>query len=93
MNPNTSKWQPVSEEVMKCGFSPCPRDGPACKMKWNQIIPNYKWIADFFFALAEMEQIIGFLQQQNEKAKDSHVHFLKTSSTKYTSGTEADQAL
>ena len=48
MNPDTSKWQRVSEEVMKCGFSPCPRDGPTCKTKWNQIIPDYKQIADFF---------------------------------------------
>ena len=48
MNAESSKWQRVSEEVMKCGFSPCPRDAAACKMKWTQIVPEYKRIADFF---------------------------------------------
>ena len=48
MNPDSSKWQRVSQEVMRCGFSSCPRDGAACKTKWNQIIPEYKRIADFF---------------------------------------------
>ena len=47
MTPESTKWQRVSEEVMKCGFSPCPRDGAACKTKWNQIIPEYERIADF----------------------------------------------
>jgi hypothetical protein len=32
---------------MRAGFSPCLRDGPACKMKWNQLIPDYKRIADY----------------------------------------------
>ena len=33
---------------MRCGFSPCPRNGASCKTKWHQIIPDYKKIADFF---------------------------------------------
>jgi hypothetical protein len=32
---------------MCAGHSPCMRDGPACKAKWNQVIPDYKRIVDF----------------------------------------------
>jgi hypothetical protein len=32
---------------MHGGFLPCLRDGPACKTKWNQLIPDYKRIADY----------------------------------------------
>ena len=28
-------------------ISPCPRDGPACKIKWNHLIPDYKKIPDY----------------------------------------------
>ena len=48
MNLESNKWQRVSEEVMKCGFSLCSCDGTACKFKWNQIVPEYKRIAKFF---------------------------------------------
>lgn len=48
MNPDSNKWLRVSQEVMKSGFSPCQRDGAACKTKWNQIVPDYKRIADYF---------------------------------------------
>ena len=48
MTHDSTKSQRVSQEVMKCGFSPCPRGGAAYKTKWNQIIPEYKRIADFF---------------------------------------------
>jgi len=48
MTPEATKWQRVSEEVMRCGFSPCTRNGEAYKTKWNQIIPEYKRIVDFF---------------------------------------------
>ena len=48
MTPEAMKWQRVSEDVMRCGFSPCPRNGGSCKTKWHQIIPDYKKIADFF---------------------------------------------
>jgi hypothetical protein len=47
MNPEASKWIRVSQHVMRAGHSPCMRDGPACKAKWNQLIPDYKRIADF----------------------------------------------
>jgi hypothetical protein len=47
MNPDASKWICISQEVMRAGFSPCLRDGPACKTKWNQLIPDYKRIADY----------------------------------------------
>lgn len=43
-----TKWMRISEEVMEAGHSPCLRDGPACKSKWNQLVPEYKRIADFF---------------------------------------------
>jgi hypothetical protein len=42
MNPEASKWIRVSQHVMRAGHSPCMRDGPACKAKWNQLIPDYK---------------------------------------------------
>jgi hypothetical protein len=32
---------------MRACHSPCMRDGPTCKGKWNQLIPDYKRIADF----------------------------------------------
>ena len=47
MTPDTSKWLRVSQHVMSSGYSPCLRDGPACKTKWNQLIPDYKRIADY----------------------------------------------
>jgi hypothetical protein len=47
MNPEASKWVRVSQHVMQAGHSPCMQDGPACKAKWNQLIRDYKRIADF----------------------------------------------
>jgi hypothetical protein len=47
MNPEASKWMRVSQHVMRAGHSPCMRDGPACKAKWNLLLPDYKRIADF----------------------------------------------
>lgn len=47
MTPETSKWMRVSQHVMRAGHSPCFRDGTSCKTKWNQLIPDYKRIADF----------------------------------------------
>lgn len=47
MTPETSKWLRVSHAVNSAGFSPIFRDGPACKTKWNQIVPDYKRIADY----------------------------------------------
>jgi len=47
MTPKTNKWNQVSHEVMWASFSPYLRDGPACKTKWNQLIPDYKRIADY----------------------------------------------
>ena len=48
MGPDSTKWLRISQEVMRAGFSPCLRDGPACKTKWNQILPEYKKISDYF---------------------------------------------
>lgn len=48
MTLDSTKWQRVSHQVLKCGFCPCPRDAAQCKTKWNQIIPDYKCITDFF---------------------------------------------
>lgn len=47
MVPDTSKWIRVAAMVNNAGFSPIYRDGPACKGKWNQIVPEYKRIADY----------------------------------------------
>ena len=46
MTPDTSKWIHVSHFVNTACFSPVPRDGPACTTKWNQLVPDYKRIAD-----------------------------------------------
>jgi hypothetical protein len=47
VNPDASKWNRVSHLIMRAGHSPCTRDGPTCKVKWNQLLPNYKRIPDF----------------------------------------------
>lgn len=47
MTPETTKWHRVAQCLMRSGYSPCLRDGPACKTKWNQLIPDYKKIADY----------------------------------------------
>jgi len=48
MVPDSSKWLRISQEVMHESCSTTPRDGHACKSKWNQLIPDYKCIVDFF---------------------------------------------
>ena len=48
MTTDNSKWNRISHKVMQAGYSQCVRDGPACKTKWNQLIPDYKRIADYF---------------------------------------------
>lgn len=48
MNPDSGKWTRISVQVNRAGFSPCFRDGPACKSKWNLLLPEYKRIADYF---------------------------------------------
>ena len=53
MTPDTTKWIRISYDVMRAGISPCVRDGPAYKTKWNQLIPDYKSIADY---LSRMER-------------------------------------
>ena len=47
MTPETSKWICVSHCVNGAGYSPIVRDGPACKAKWNQLVPDCKRIADY----------------------------------------------
>lgn len=47
MTPENSKWMRISQEVMHAGLSSCIHDGPACKTKWNQVIPDYKRTADY----------------------------------------------
>ena len=47
MTPETTKWICISHDVMRAGISPCVRGGPACKTKWNQLIPDYKRIVDY----------------------------------------------
>ena len=46
MTSDATKWKQVSDHVMRVGFLPCLRDGPACKTKWNQVILNYRQICD-----------------------------------------------
>lgn len=47
MASDRKRWQRISNHVMKAGFSSCLRDGPACKSKWNQLLPEFKRLADF----------------------------------------------
>ena len=47
MTPENTKWIRISEDVMRAGYSPCTRDGPACKTKWNQLVPDYKKTTDY----------------------------------------------
>lgn len=48
MTPENTKWTRISQDVMRAGLSPCVRDGQSCKTKWNQLLPDYKRIADYF---------------------------------------------
>ena len=48
MGPDSTKWLRISHEVMRDGFSPCLCDGLACKTKWNQILPDYKKLSNYF---------------------------------------------
>ena len=48
MTPENTKWLRISQAVMQAGFSPCVRDPSQCKTKWNQILPDYKRLADYF---------------------------------------------
>jgi hypothetical protein len=47
MTTDVNRWLRVSTLLMDAGFSPCLRDGPSCKTKWHQILPDYKRIADY----------------------------------------------
>src|SRR5579875_3567881 len=47
MMSETNKWLWISHQLMRCRFSPCLRDGSACKTKWNQLIPDYRKILDY----------------------------------------------
>ena len=47
MTPKNTKWIRISKDIMRAGYSPCTWDGPACKTKWNQLVPDYKKIADY----------------------------------------------
>lgn len=44
-------------EVSLAGISPCPRNGPCYKSKWNQLICDYKKIADFFARTGNTERV------------------------------------
>jgi len=37
----------IADKVMRAGYSPCIRDRQACKVKWNQLIPDYKRLFDY----------------------------------------------
>ncbi|KAG0571202.1 hypothetical protein M758_6G209500 [Ceratodon purpureus] len=45
--PETRKWICVSHVENMVGVSLIVPDGPACKTKWNQLVPYYKRIADY----------------------------------------------
>jgi len=47
MIPETTKWRRIANEVTRGACSPCLRDGQVCKTKWNQLLPEYKKIADY----------------------------------------------
>lgn len=47
MIPEVTKWTRIAQEVMAAGFSPSLRDGPSCKTKWSQILPDYKRVCDY----------------------------------------------
>lgn len=47
MATDSKRWQRISNHVMKAGFSTCLRDAAACKSKWNQLLPEFKRLADY----------------------------------------------
>lgn len=48
MVPEVTKWLHISLAIMAAGVSSFPRDAATCKSMWNQLIPEYKQISDFF---------------------------------------------
>lgn len=48
MHPELGKWQKISEYFHEAHASDKRRDGAACKSKWNQVVPEYERIADYF---------------------------------------------
>ena len=47
MTSDVTKWMLIAQAMMEAGYSPCVRDGNTCKTKWNQLVPDYKRIADY----------------------------------------------
>lgn len=48
MNPESTNQVRISIEVMRIGCSTSVRDATSCKTKWNQLILDYKEIANFY---------------------------------------------
>jgi len=75
MIPDVTKWMQIAEIVMKGGFSPCIRDGAACKMKWNQLVPEYKRIADYLGRSGQNIKDYWNLTQEERKEEGLPIRF------------------
>ena len=86
---------------MCAGFSTCLRDGPACKTKWNQLIPKYKKIqGDIQNGISsyrttsteweEMYQNIGSSHWKNARQRGCRSYFRRSFSMPFTSGSIVD---
>ena len=73
--PENTKWVRISQHVMRASLSPCIRDGPACKTKWNQLIHDYKRIADYFKRTGQNIPDYWELSSNERKAEGLPKHF------------------
>jgi hypothetical protein len=84
MTTDVNRWLHVSTLVMDAGFSPCLRDGPSCKTKWHQILPDYKRIADYhsrmgtntpdYWEQAPVERLAGGLPRSFSQETFNQLH-------------------
>ena len=77
MNPDSGKWTRITVQVNQAGFSPCFRDGPACKSKWNLLLPEYKRIADYFLRTGTNSPNYWSLSVDTRKAEGLPRSFLE----------------
>jgi len=69
-----NKWHRTSRDAIASGVMITYRDGPGCKSKWNQVIPEFKCISDFF-ANSGNNVMEYWTMQPNEKKAERLPHF------------------
>lgn len=86
MTPDTSKWNRIFQIVMLAWFSPYLGDGPACKTKWNQLVLDYKRIADYLSRTGQNIPDYQELGSADRKAEGLHEYLSKMYTRPFTNG-------